>query len=601
MNFQNLSGRVDAYLRMSAALLSVLFFSLLTGCSTVKVRTEKRVLTKDGIASAEGLRRSPLLATSHSELAAVGESCSELLRRARQQESFGKEVQAAACYLKAAVTAREQIVAGNFGPTTETRAALITVHNKALAKFGELWSTDPRRWEDVPHLFTCGEDTYQVVLAKDSDYSDRYFDRAIASDSIRGEGVIDKQRDGFGASLVAIRDQLPGRETELEYFPERGMHLPISLTVSDVQSSGPAESLRKVVSISLLDPVQRQSVLVGNTRLPLAADFSAPMELVLKGRNETLWGLKGFLNGKKRAEISGIYLMEPYDPNRIPVILVHGLISVPIIWRDIVPEFLSEPEIASRYQVMVFAYPSSYAVVDSALLFRNELRDLRERYDSDGNDPLSTNMVVMGHSMGGILSHLLVADMKDHLWKQFATVPLDQLPIPEQQREHIRARTFFDYDPAVNRAVFMSTPHGGASMATMSLADSVSRLARLPTDAINLVGQASKGPPVEGLKVDIRKKITSVQSLRPDSPIVLAMKEAPYKEGVVYHSIIGDQGKGDTPDSSDGVVEYWSSHQPGAASELIVPTDHGSYKDPNAIEELKRILRVHAGLPQGRG
>jgi hypothetical protein len=133
-------------------------------------------------------------------------------------------------------------------------------------------------------------------------------------------------------------------------------------------------------------------------------------------------------------------------------------------------------------------------------------------------------------------------------------------------------------------------------MATLNIANSVSRLAKLPLDVVMTTATVAQGPPIPGLKVDIRKKVTSVQSLNPSSPVVLAMKEAPYREGVVYHSIIGDRGLGDTPDSSDGVVDYWSSHQPGAASELIVPTDHGAYKDPGAIAEMKRILRLHAGL-----
>jgi hypothetical protein len=62
---------------------------------------------------------------------------------------------------------------------------------------------------------------------------------------------------------------------------------------------------------------------------------------------------------------------------------------------------------------------------------------------------------------------------------------------------------------------------------------------------------------------------------------------------ITYHSIIGDQGKGDTPDSSDGIVPYWSSHLDGAASEKIVPSGHGSERSPEGIEELERILHEH--------
>ena len=62
---------------------------------------------------------------------------------------------------------------------------------------------------------------------------------------------------------------------------------------------------------------------------------------------------------------------------------------------------------------------------------------------------------------------------------------------------------------------------------------------------------------------------------------------------VPYHSVIGDRGKGDTPNSSDGVVPYWSSHLDGARSELIVPGPHGAYSLPPTIAELKRIFKLH--------
>jgi hypothetical protein len=65
---------------------------------------------------------------------------------------------------------------------------------------------------------------------------------------------------------------------------------------------------------------------------------------------------------------------------------------------------------------------------------------------------------------------------------------------------------------------------------------------------------------------------------------------------VPYYSIIGDRGRGDTPNSSDGVVPYWSSHLAGAQSELIVPGPHGSYALPQTVAELKRILRLHLAV-----
>lgn len=109
----------------------------------------------------------------------------------------------------------------------------------------------------------------------------------------------------------------------------------------------------------------------------VAADFTAPIAFLLAGRNEALQGVKGFFNAEAKIKQSGIYLTEPYDPNRIPVLLMHGLVSVPIIWRDIVPSLTSDSRLSTRYQFMVFTYPSSYPIAESALLLRNQLAAAR--------------------------------------------------------------------------------------------------------------------------------------------------------------------------------------------------------------------------------
>ena len=83
----------------------------------------------------------------------------------------------------------------------------------------------------------------------------------------------------------------------------------------------------------------------------------------------------------------------------------------------------------------------------------------------------------------------------------------------------------------------------------------------------------------------------SVTSLSPKSPTLKVVDSVPMRPP--HHSIIGDRGRGDTPNSSDGVVPYWSSHLNSAQSEKIVPGPHGSCELPETIEELKRILHLH--------
>ena len=84
---------------------------------------------------------------------------------------------------------------------------------------------------------------------------------------------------------------------------------------------------------------------------------------------------------------------------------------------------------------------------------------------------------------------------------------------------------------------------------------------------------------------------TGINGLSPRSPVLLGLDTLPIQ--APYHSIVGDRGRGDTPNSSDGVVAYWSSHLAGAQSELIVPGPHSSFALPQTVSELKRILRLN--------
>jgi hypothetical protein len=86
---------------------------------------------------------------------------------------------------------------------------------------------------------------------------------------------------------------------------------------------------------------------------------------------------------------------------------------------------------------------------------------------------------------------------------------------------------------------------------------------------------------------------SSIRGLSPKNPTLKGLSEIPVDSHVPFHSIIGDRGKGDSPNSSDGVVPYSSSHLENAQSELIVPAEHSAHEHPKALQEIRRILRLH--------
>ncbi|MEQ1839939.1 MAG: hypothetical protein ABL994_06000 [Verrucomicrobiales bacterium] len=565
----------------------------LCSCSTVKVKTSPDRVNREGLESAHLLGK--VATAPFSLLARVAGSSVDLLKSGRKYEWRGAKEDAAGSYLKAAVEAHVLIASGLEEPGSEAEAALMELHNSALASFAELWIADPRKAMPGPLRLNCGAETLEIVLSDTSTYAPAFFDRVLAANAVRQKGMARRTREGYGAPMVAIREKSAERTDEMSFYSDRGLNTPVTLTIDSVARAAGADGVT-TVSLSMRNPLVENTVLAGQRRLPLSADYSAPVALVLKGQSELLGGMHGFFKAVDRVNESGIYLTGPYDPDRIPVILIHGLLSVPIIWRDIIPEMTADPEISSRYQFMVFTYPSSYPLLESAQLLRDELKALRARYDPEGNDPLSRNMVLVGHSMGGLLSQCLVSDFDDKLWKQFSETPLQDAPLDSGEKEDVKDLIYFKPDPAVRRVVYFSTPHRGANVAAKGLAGLVSSVVRLPVGVIRATEDLLDPAVGTHLKVPIKGKYTSIQSLKPGAPVVAALEETPHEAGVIFHSIIGDRGRGDTPNSSDGVVEYWSSHLPGAASELIVPTGHQTYKDPRAIAELKRILREDEGL-----
>lgn len=132
-------------------------------------------------------------------------------------------------------------------------------------------------------------------------------------------------------------------------------------------------------------------------------------------------------------------------------------------------------------------------------------------------------------------------------------------------------------------------------MANLKISTWISKLIRLPkTLTIDLLDNTlnAVGDVIQGEDPEVQFP-TSINSLSPRNLSTVALNKLPLPGRITFHSIIGDRGKCNTPDSSDGVVPYWSSHVSPVASEKIVPCNHSVPDSPEAAEELKRILKLH--------
>jgi pimeloyl-ACP methyl ester carboxylesterase len=315
---------------------------------------------------------------------------------------------------------------------------------------------------------------------------------------------------------------------------------------------------------------------VAGADYPLAADFTAPIVDRYRHIPEFSMALGGLLSPDTKDARLG--LTEPYDPQRIPVVLVHGLNSHPLMWRDVVNELRADPDLRDKYQYWAFYYPTGWPPAYSALRLREELDAVDKAYGHQHN------MILIGHSMGGIISRLQVITPGHALWNAQIGAKADELYATIPATHLSKRLAFFKANPEIGREIYICVPQRGSKLADWSIVGLFTKLIKMP---VNILSAAADLPGV----ITERRQLSSVNRLSPNNPTYPALDKIPIQ--VPYHSIIGDRGRGDTPNSSDGVVEYWSSHLDGAQSELIVPGPHGSYALPATMAELKRILRLH--------
>lgn len=382
--------------------------------------------------------------------------------------------------------------------------------------------------------------------------------------------------DGVGVA-VAPKWKRPD-DPEMQRFVTTRSYLEPITAVMDFEGSAKNGGTR-AVSITGYDPTYQSRVWLGATEYPLAADFTAPIVEQTSDINEFVIAMTGLLH--PGVLDSKLILLEPYDKERIPVLLVHGLNSHPRMWRDVINDLRADPKLRGKYQFMLFYYPTAWPITYSSMRLREELSALHSLVDPP------KKMIVIGHSMGGLLSRMQVINPERKIWdrqfkgdadKLYAKLPADNL---------VKRGALFHANPDIGREIYICTPHRGSRLADLSLASWFIKLVRLPgtiTSAfIDLPGNLIE-----------RGQLTSVAELSPSNPLYKALEEVPIV--VPYHSIIGDRGRGDTPNSSDGVVPYGSSHLDGAQSEVVVPAGHGAYDDPQAIREMRRILLLNAGI-----
>ena len=293
--------------------------------------------------------------------------------------------------------------------------------------------------------------TYKLTSVSDvEDFDDPKTARLIPADELAISGTYYKQRtrrDGIGAPVLAELER-PFKNARMEFLiPEQIFYSPTA--VLEFEGSK--------VRLHLKDPLNSDRVWIAGRNYPLAADFSIGTAAVLaRDRPQRLKFIRMIRPGKY-ANTARLVRLQPYDRNKIPVLVVHGLQDTPATWAPLLNELRSDPQIDRRYQFWVYNYPSGYPFFYSAELLGQELDRIDKTY------PDHRKIILIGHSMGGLVSRLIVTDTNLVLWNAYSDRPPEQVPLDPETKKFVESMLIFPHRPEVSRVIFISTPHRGSA------------------------------------------------------------------------------------------------------------------------------------------
>jgi pimeloyl-ACP methyl ester carboxylesterase len=407
---------------------------------------------------------------------------------------------------------------------------------------------------------------------------------------------------GLGVPMIAVHKEASRRSGAGLFYP-RGMSVPVTAILRATQEPcrHPGETRHVACALELHDPSHYNHVQIAGRLVPLETDLTTPLGYFLdnpefQGSELATWGLlRPYLADDQR----GLYMLEAYDPRKIPVLMVHGLWSSPETWTEMVNDLRSLPEIRNRYQFWTYLYPTGEPFWISAREMRDDLVEVRETIDPQRQYRTLDQTVLIGHSMGGLVSRLQTLESDDDYWRILSDAPFDELQADDATRETISKTLFFHPNRSIRRVVTIGTPHRGSEFSNDYTRWLGRKLIQLPSTLMRTRAQIARDNPNLFRSTDLLTITTSIDSLAPDSPILPVMLESEKPTWVKYHNVVGvvsdKQWLGRVSERGDGVVTFESAHLDDVQSEIVVDADHVHvHQHPRTILEVRRILLEHS-------
>lgn len=476
-------------------------------------------------------------------------------------------------------------------------------------------------------VITTPNNTCQIEVAlKSTGWRGDEFDRVEFVSDFEVHGLRNHYHNfGLGVPLIAVRKHVDAADPREQFYPpnlsfavtaflridpETTALTAIQPASAEVLADGspatapPAKPHMLHAVLELHDPLDSPEVEAAGMRAPLETDLSTPLAHFLSqpelddDRVSTI----GLLKPGEVDNFGGLYMLEPFRTDKIPVLMVHGLWSTPVTWMEMFNDLRSDPAIRANYQFWFYLYPSGQPFWLSATKLRSDLAHMRAALDPQRQYPALDQMVLVGHSMGGLVAKLQTVDSGNAFWKTVSDKPFSELHADGAERTELAETFFFEPNPSIRRVITIGTPHRGSDFSNGFTQFVGSRLIQTPMKLMQGRDHLKAENP-NYFRADAPLEINNaIDSLSVKSTILPVLLEAPVAPWVKYNNIIGQApNQGFTNKVSmwvsgegDGVVSLASARVDGVESQIVVPADHMSvHRHPQSILEVRRILMQH--------
>jgi len=364
---------------------------------------------------------------------------------------------------------------------------------------------------------------------------------------------------------------------------------------------------------NVFDSLKVNTISIGNHSVPLETDFSTPFAFLMYDR-EKVSGIAATLNAQVLDQDQGLYMLESYQKDKIPVVFVHGLMSSPYTWIDMINYLYGIQEVRNKYQFWIYWYPTGNPIYYSGYRFKETLLSIQKKYDPSKTNSNFKDMVIVSHSMGGLVSKLTALSIKETEWLESIIVNVKDLEkLKKEDRELLKNMLHFEPLEFTKKFIFIAVPHGGSKLAEKWWAKTFNNFIRFPEKAWGGIQKILNDLTykLSLSEIQTRSIPTGVESLRPDSTFIGVTRNKKFANDVSFHSIHGvsenlpllsrkkvlymfDRTEWESSLGwSDSVVDYKSSFIEGAKSNLVLKGNHSIHRNPLAIQEVIRVLKEH--------